>query len=38
MNNFHNVKRKGVEVMIFETGETFGSIQSCADYLNVNPT
>ncbi len=38
MNDFHNVKRKGVEVMIFETGEIFDSIQSCADYLNVNPT
>lgn len=38
MNDFYNVKRKGVEVMIIETGETFDSIQSCADYLNVNPT
>lgn len=29
-------KRDGVKVMILETGQEFNSIQSCADYLNVN--
>ena len=31
-----NTKRDGVRVRIVETGETFNSIQSCADYLGVN--
>lgn len=29
-------KRDGVKVMILETGQEFNSIQSCADFLNVN--
>ena len=35
MNEF-DTKRKGVGVMIVETGEEFNSIQSCADYLGVS--
>ena len=31
-----NTKRDGVKVRIVETGEEFNSIQSCADYLDVN--
>lgn len=35
MNNF-NTKRNGVEVKIVETGETFNSIQACAEYLSAS--
>ena len=31
-----NTKRDGVKVRIVETGEEFNSIQSCANYLDVN--
>lgn len=37
MGRFYS-KRNGVEVKIVETGEVFSSMQSCAEYLGVNPT